>query len=104
MKNLHLYDGQVLGLKVKIVPDVNNSTKEHTVAICLSIQFLYTQNDEIGNSADLEIEVFGIKDKLAIGKRDGVLSIGEHCDLKVILMDYRDYLQNCSPKFLAPKL
>ena len=46
------------------------------------------------NSADLEIEVFGIKDKLAIGKWDGVLSIGEHCDLKVILIDYWDYLSD----------
>jgi len=98
-KNLCLSDGSVFGLEVKLAPDVNNLSEENTMAVCLSFQFLYSLNESIENPAEFVIEFCVIRDKLGKAKVssvdwDGELSIGEHCDLRLVLSDYRDYLSD----------
>jgi len=98
-KNLCLSDGSVFGLEVKIVPDMNHLTVEHTVAVCLSFQFLYSLNENMEYPASFRFEAIGIQHKLGKAKLfsvdwEGELSIGEHCGLRMLLSDYRDYLSD----------
>jgi len=84
---LHLKDGVVLGLKVKMVPDLNPLHDKYAVVLYTSFQLLCANNIQMGNAINVEILIrdFGLDWR-------GELKIGEPEVLKGFLTDYRDLL------------